>query len=158
LYFIICGRHPAFGYADQPPLIPLLAAATQVFGPHLVALRLLPALVAAATVLVTGALANRAGAGPYGVALAATAVAVAPVYLGLATLWSPTTFEPMAWTLVALLAARAVLDGEPRAWVLAGLASGVALEAKYLIPLYAVCLGLALVLTGHARALFRREL
>lgn len=32
LYFIVCGRHPDFGFVDQPPLVPLLAAATQLFG------------------------------------------------------------------------------------------------------------------------------
>ena len=158
LYFIACGRHPAFGYADQPPLVPLLAAATQAFGPHLVLLRLVPAATAAAIVLVTAALARRAGAGPYGVALAATASAIAPIYLGLTTLLNTSMLEPIAWTLVALLVARAVLDGEARAWILAGLVVGLALEAKYAIPTYLVPLGLALVLTGHARALARREL
>jgi hypothetical protein len=35
LYFIICGRHPALGYVDQPPIVPLLSAASQLFGQSL---------------------------------------------------------------------------------------------------------------------------
>jgi hypothetical protein len=158
LYFIVCGRHPSWGYADQPPLIPFLAAATQVFGENLVLLRLVPALAAAALVMVTCALARRAGAGPYGVGVAGTAAAIAPMYLGLTTTLNTSTFEPLAWTLVALLVAKAVLDGESRAWILAGFVTGVALEGKYAIPLYLVGLGAALILTGHGRALVRREI
>ncbi len=52
LYFIICGRHPAWGYVDQPPLTPLLAAGSQLFGHSLFLLRLIPALCAAATVYI----------------------------------------------------------------------------------------------------------
>ena len=156
--FIICGRHPAFGYADQPPIVPLLAAATQLFGENLVLLRLLPAAAAAALVLVTCALARRAGAGRYGVALAGTAAAVAPMYLGLTTTLNTSTFEPLAWTLVALLAARAVLEGETRAWILAG-ARGRHRAGDEIrdSPVPRRRLGAGLVLTGHGRALARRE-
>src|SRR3954466_11829911 len=76
LYFIVCGRHPALGYADQPPLVPLLAAAPQAFGETLVLLRLVPALAAAALVLATCALARQAGAGRFATALAGLAAAV----------------------------------------------------------------------------------
>jgi hypothetical protein len=157
LYFIVCGRHPAFGYADQPPLVPLLAAGSQLFGESLILMRLIAALGAAGLVLATCALARRTGAGLYGVALAGIAAAVAPMSLGLMTTLSTSTFEPMAWTLVALLVARAVLQGESRAWIFAGIVGGIAMETKYALPLYLGPLAAGLVLTGHARALGRRE-
>ena len=45
MYFIVAGQHPAFGYVDQPPLTPLLSAASvALFGTSPTAVRLLPAL------------------------------------------------------------------------------------------------------------------
>jgi hypothetical protein len=46
LYFIVCGRHLDFGFVDQPPLVPLIATVTQLFGDSVWLLRL-PAIVAA---------------------------------------------------------------------------------------------------------------
>src|SRR3954469_9982234 len=67
LYFIVCGRHPAFGYVDQPPLVPLLAAGTQLFGQHLWILRAIPALAGAALVYVVCGFARFAEASRFGV-------------------------------------------------------------------------------------------
>src|SRR5208283_4009538 len=50
LYFIACGRRPAFGYADLPPLVPLIATGTQLFGDHTWLLRLPSITGAVATI------------------------------------------------------------------------------------------------------------
>jgi len=45
MYYIVAGRHPALGYVDQPPLTPILSAASvALFGLSPTAVRILPAL------------------------------------------------------------------------------------------------------------------
>ena len=53
LYFQAAGRHLAWGYVDQPPLTPLLTRGmSMLVGDSLVGSRILPAVMALATVLV----------------------------------------------------------------------------------------------------------
>ena len=43
--YIACGRHPAWGYVDQPPLLPILSRICLAwFGDSLRSVRLIPAL------------------------------------------------------------------------------------------------------------------
>src|SRR5262249_2636463 len=52
LYYAACGQHPAWGYVDHAPLAPLLARSSRaLLGDSLLALRFLPALAAAAKVI-----------------------------------------------------------------------------------------------------------
>src|SRR5580700_3775237 len=81
LYFIMCGFHPAFGYVDQPPLTPLLAAGSQLFGHSLFLLRAVPALFAAAGAYVTCLLVIELGGGAFGQILAAIAFFFANVLM-----------------------------------------------------------------------------
>jgi hypothetical protein len=157
LYFIVCGRHPQFGYVDQPPVVPLISALSQIFGEHLFLLRSLSALAAAATVWVTIALARTLGAGNFGASLAGMAAGIAPMYLGVMATMGTSTFEAWLWTLLAYLVARAVLKNEPRLFLWAGVVVGLDLETKYALPIYLLPLVLALLITGHARALRRWE-
>ena len=157
LYFIICGRHPDFGYVDQPPLVPLLAAATQAFGVNIWLLRLPAAAAAIALVPLTAAFAKLVGGNTLAVVLAAAAAALAPALAFTTATLTTATFEPLAWTASAYLLARAVLRDERRALLLAGLVVGVALEAKYGVVMWLLPLAAGLLLTPARRVLGWRE-
>ena len=52
LYYMACGRHPGWGYVDHPPLVGWVAwVVRQVAGDSHLALRVVAAVAAAATVL-----------------------------------------------------------------------------------------------------------
>ncbi|MDB5043652.1 MAG: hypothetical protein JWN27_4378 [Candidatus Eremiobacteraeota bacterium] len=158
LYFIVCGRHPAFGYADQPPLVPLLAAAFYGLGHQTWLLRFPVVLAAAALVFLTVRFARLLGGGGGAAAAAGIAAAVAPIFLGLFSTFNTTVFEPLAWTAVAYALARAALLDDRRALIWSGVVAGVALEAKYALASWLVALAVGVALTPERRLFGRREL
>lgn len=157
LYFLACGRHPAFGYADQPPLVPLIAAATQLFGESVWLLRLPAVIAATALVPVTAALARTLSGGRTATIVAAMAAATTLGIAAVTTTLTTATFEPIAWTLVAWLVARAIILDDRRAPLWAGLVVGLALEAKYGILLWLIPMALGLAVTATGRALLARR-
>ncbi len=133
LYFIICGRHPQFGYVDQPPLVPLLSALTQLFGPSLFSLRAIPAILAAASVYTTCLLVREFGGRAFAQLVAGICVAFAPVLAQFGVLMYPDSVQTLAWPLVALLIVRISKGADPRTFLVAGLVTGIAIESKYSI-------------------------
>ena len=130
LYFLRAGREAAFGYVDQPPLTPLLAAAVDTVAPgSLVALRLPSALAAGAVVLLTGLIAREFGGDRAAQLLAAASMAVSAVLLAVGHLLSTATLDLLAWTALSWLLVRALRDGGP-IWLLTGAVAGVALQNK----------------------------
>lgn len=157
LYFIVCGRHPNFGYIDQPPLVPLLAAATQLFGDSIWTLRLPAVIAAAALPLVTAALTRTLGGGTISAVVAASAAALAPALNGFTTTFTTSTFEPLAWTVCSYFVARAVAADDRCAIVWAGVAAGIAMEAKYGVAMWLIGLAVGISATPDRRILLWRQ-
>jgi hypothetical protein len=156
LYFIICGFHPALGYVDQPPVVPLLAAGSQLFGHSLFLLRALPAAFAAGGVYVTCLLAAELGGGLFAAVLASLAFFAAPVLLSFGQKVGPDMVGMWLWPLAALYVLRIVKGGDPRWWLAAGACIGVSLESKYSVIFFALALVAGLLLTPQRCILFSR--
>lgn len=83
LYYILCGRHLAWGYVDHGPLVAVQARlAIVLFGRSLAGIRMLSAAAGAASVFLTGILCWALGGRRPAQALAMLCVLIAPIYLG----------------------------------------------------------------------------
>ena len=153
LYFVICGLRPAWGYVDQPPLVPLLAAASQLFGHSLFLLRAVPALFAAASVYTTCLIAVELGGGVFAEFFAALVAAITPVLMHFGTTTSTDIVGLWFWPLMALYVLRIVKGADPRWWLAVGAIVGIGLESKYSVAFFAAALIAALLLSPQRRAL-----
>ena len=157
LYYIACSKHLAWGYVDQPPFsIALLALNRALLGESLWALRCLPALSGAATVVMTGLLARELGGGRFAQALACLAAVLPPVWLAVDHFFSMNAFDTFFWTLAMLLLLRALSGGRPRTWIALGVVLGLGLLNKTSMMWFGGGAFLGLLLTGHRRVLRTR--
>jgi len=155
LYFIACGRHPDWGYVDQPSLTPLLSAASQIFGQSLFMLRLVAAMCAAVAVFITCLLVDELGGGAFAQVLAAICVALAPVLASFGMKVSTDMLALPLWPLAAFCTFRA-LNRDPRWWLGAGAAIGLAFNSKYSVIFFAAALLAGLIASGEGRRLANR--
>jgi hypothetical protein len=157
LDFFECAKRLAWGYVDQPPLaIWILAGLEPVLGSSLLALRLLPTLAHAGTLVLCALVARELGGGRAAQGLAALAALVAPVYLGAAGNYSLYIFDVAVWAGAALVLARISNGAPPRAWLLLGALLGVGLLNKLSVLWLGAGIGVGLAATSERRWLATR--
>jgi len=166
MYYLILGRHLAFGYVDEPPMVALQARLTDLlFGyQHMWSLRLLSGIAGAVKVFLTGALVWAMGGTRRAAALAMLGVTVAGVYLGIDSFLSMNSFDPVFWMLCALallrIAQAGSLPGSDRIvrtwWIVLGISAGLGLENKDSEVFFLVAMLVALLLTPQRRILASR--
>lgn len=126
LYYIACSKRLSTGYVDQPPLsIYILTISRWLFGQSIFAIRLLPAITAAATVYFTGLITARIGGKFISIIIACLTLTFSPIFLGMNSIFSMNTFDHFFWVLSAYFVVRIIQNGKPIFWILLGISLGL---------------------------------
>ena len=134
LYYLDCGRHPAFGYVDFPPIVPLLARLeTGLLGVTPWGLRVLPSIVSGLLVALFGAYVRRLGGSLWLQGIALVAGIAAPYIVGSGDVFQTVIFDLAAWMVAIYWFMCVVIDRRPRYWIFLGITLGIGLEVKYTI-------------------------
>jgi dolichyl-phosphate-mannose-protein mannosyltransferase len=150
--YLACGDHLAWGYVDQPPLLPFLARVSRVvLGDSLRSIRFLPAVASSLTVVLAALIAREFGGRRFALVLTAVAVLIAPVYLSDGSLLTTNSLEPVFWMGCVYFAILAI-HRDARYWLLFGVSAGLGLEEKYSIAIFGLAIVMGLLLTEHRRA------
>jgi hypothetical protein len=151
--YMACGNHLAWGYVDQPPLIPFLIHFWRaIAGDSLRSIRFIPALASSLLVVQTAVLAREFGGRRFALLLSAITVLIAPQYLSNGSLLTTNCLEPNLWMGCAYFAILAIKRSDPRYWLWFGVVAGIGLEEKYSIALFGFGMVIGLLLTPQRRA------
>ena len=159
LYFMVCGQHPALGYVDQPPLVPLIAGLSHaLFGTALLPLRLVPALAMTATVALTPEFARALGGGRFAQWLSGLTVLLAGNFLVDGTILVTDVLQPLTWLGCGWCLMRLAQTGNERWWLAFGAIAGFSLLSKYLILFFLFGLAVGVIATPLRRSLAQRSI
>ena len=150
--YLACGDHLAWGYVDQPPLLPFLVRVSRVvLGDSLRSIRFLPALATSAVVVLTALIAREFGGRRFALVLSAVAVLIAPVYLSGGSLLTTNCLEPLLWMGCVYFAILAI-KRDARYWVCFGVVAGLGLQEKYSIAVFGFGLVVGLLISKQRNA------
>jgi len=155
--YIACGDHLAWGYVDQPPLIPFLTHISRaVLGDSLRAIRFIPALASSLLVVQAALIARELGCKRYAMLLTAVTIVIAPQYLSNGSLLGTNCLEPNLWMGCAYFVILAIKRNHPRHWLWFGVIAGLGLEEKYSIALFGFGIVVGLLLTEQRKVFLNK--
>ena len=157
LYYLACGHHPALGYVDFPPLVPLLARLETEFGGSPWTLRLLPSLLGGFLVALSGLYVRRLGGSLRLQGIALLSAIAAPFLLGSNWVFQTVTFDQVTWMVSLYWFLCLIIDRRPRYWFYLGITLGIGLEVKYTIAALIAGIGVAILLTPSLRKELRTK-
>ncbi len=155
--YMACGDHLAWGYVDQPPLIPFLIKICRLaLGDSLRSIRFIPALATSAAAILTAMITRELGGRQFAMVLSALAFIAAPIYLSDGSLLTTNCLEPLLWMGCVYFAILAIKREDPRNWLRFGIVAGIGMEEKYSIAVLGFSIVLGLLLTEQRRVFTKK--
>jgi hypothetical protein len=155
--YLAKGDHLDWGFMSVPPTIAVLGNVTQfLFGDSVFSIRLFPALIGGASVVMIGLIIRNLGGKSWAILLGCSAFIISPAFLRSNTLFQPVSFDQFYWLLTSYFIVKLLQTQNPKFWIYLGIAWGLAFLAKYSIAFLVVAFFIALVLTKD-RKLFRSK-
>ncbi|MFA6457271.1 MAG: glycosyltransferase family 39 protein, partial [Bacteroidota bacterium] len=104
LYYIACSENLSFGYVDQPPLCAVvLRLSRMLFGESVFAIRIIPSLAHAGTIIAAGLIAKKMGGEKFAQLLSALIIGFAPGFIGIMGIYSMNALEIFLWSVAFYL-------------------------------------------------------
>jgi len=154
LYYIACSKHLSAGYVDQPPFSILVLACTRLlFGDSVFAIRAVPAIASALSVMTLCLLVRRIGGGRTAMFLASLCFLASPLLLATHTYYSMNSLDVLFWLLAAYTLVHVIERPSLPAWLRLGAIIGLGLLNKASVLWLGAGVVMAVLLTGLRRQL-----
>jgi 4-amino-4-deoxy-L-arabinose transferase-like glycosyltransferase len=149
LYFNM-GDHLSTGYATVPPVIGFFAFFVKsIFGYSVLGIRLIPALLGAASVFIVAKNVRALGGGLFALIIALSAFTFSPGFLLFHSLFTPNVIEQFFWLLTTYLLLRMVSENRPVLWIWIGVLLGLSFIAKYSVVFFITGFSAALLISNR---------
>lgn len=156
LYFSL-GMHPAAGYASVPPLIGWIAWLMQnIFGCSVLAVRIFPALLGGAMILLSAAMAKEFGGSRYASFLAGLGLLISIFFMRAYGLFHPVHIEIFMWTFSIYMILKYINTNNDKYLIFFGILAGVALLNKYLAGMLFIGLLVIIPFTQYREVLKKK--
>ncbi len=150
--YMAMGEHLRLWHMDFPPFIAMLSETTRfLLGDSLAALRLPPALMSTALLLIAALAARELGGGRFAQGLAAFSVLASTLFLRSGNLFQPVVIDQLFWSLALFALLRFGTTRDPRWWLAFGAAAGLGLLAKFSLLVFGFATLVALIVTRERR-------
>lgn len=146
------GNHLAWGYLEVPPAMAVLAVIVKLLGGSIFVVRLIPALIGALTLFLTGMITKELGGNQFARFLATLAF-LASAYLRVNMLFQPNSLEILYFTWCAYWLVRYINRPDQRYFLYIGIIGGLGLMNKYSMGLFFIGAAAGLILTPYRKLL-----